>query len=174
MQEVGGLIGRFLLALLAVRIISRRRLLRVFQVPGLLVVPLVFYFFLTVKNQHFFDINLTSLYMGEVPVTVVSLMVFRGGSVHGRLSSASGEIICRASTPYTARHRGKLRRQRGRPRHWRRFWGVTNYLAFQVFSPGGSPESFTRGAAITALFVFAAGLLLSFFLPEPKEEMLPE
>jgi len=49
MQEVGGLIGRFLLALLAVRIISRRRLLRVFQVPGLLVVPLVFYFFLTVK-----------------------------------------------------------------------------------------------------------------------------
>ena len=41
-QEVGGLVGRFLLAVLAVRIVSRRKLLRVFQVPGLLIVPLVF------------------------------------------------------------------------------------------------------------------------------------
>ena len=43
-QEIGGLIGRFLLAVLAVRIVSRRSLLRVFQVPGLIVVPLVFAF----------------------------------------------------------------------------------------------------------------------------------
>ncbi|TPW00593.1 MAG: major facilitator superfamily protein, partial [bacterium] len=33
LQEIGGLAGRFLLALLAVRILSRRKLLRVFQVP---------------------------------------------------------------------------------------------------------------------------------------------
>ena len=42
MQEVGGLVGRFLLAILAVQIVSRRALLRVFQLPGLIVVPLVF------------------------------------------------------------------------------------------------------------------------------------
>jgi hypothetical protein len=42
MQEVGGLTGRILLALLAVRIVSRRRLLRVFQIPALAVTPLVF------------------------------------------------------------------------------------------------------------------------------------
>jgi hypothetical protein len=41
-QEMGGLVGRFILAFLAVRIVSRRRLLRVFQVPGLFLVPLVF------------------------------------------------------------------------------------------------------------------------------------
>lgn len=41
-QEIGGLVGRFLLALLAVRIISRRALLRVFQLPALLFVPLLF------------------------------------------------------------------------------------------------------------------------------------
>jgi MFS family permease len=41
-QEIGGLTGRFLLAFLAVRILSRRKLLRVFQVPGLVIVPLVF------------------------------------------------------------------------------------------------------------------------------------
>ena len=42
-QEIGGLLGRFLLAVLAVKIISRRALLRVFQIPALLVVPLLFY-----------------------------------------------------------------------------------------------------------------------------------
>ena len=41
-QEMGGLVGRFILAFLAVRIVSRRRLLRIFQVPGLFIVPLVF------------------------------------------------------------------------------------------------------------------------------------
>ncbi|HEX2311427.1 MAG TPA: MFS transporter, partial [Vicinamibacterales bacterium] len=43
-QEVGGLLGRVLLAVLVVRIASRRALLRVFQVPGLVVLPLVFFF----------------------------------------------------------------------------------------------------------------------------------
>ena len=33
-QEIGGLAGRILLAFLAVRILSRRRLLHVFQIPG--------------------------------------------------------------------------------------------------------------------------------------------
>ena len=43
-QEIGGLIGRFILAFLAVRILSRRKLLRVFLVPGIIIVPLVFLF----------------------------------------------------------------------------------------------------------------------------------
>ena len=34
--------GRFLLAMLAVQIVSRRGLLRVFQLPGLLVMPAFF------------------------------------------------------------------------------------------------------------------------------------
>ncbi|MCP5984753.1 hypothetical protein NL349_29315, partial [Klebsiella pneumoniae] len=41
-QEVGGLAGRIALASLAGIIISRRRLIRVFQLPGLIVLPLVF------------------------------------------------------------------------------------------------------------------------------------
>ncbi|PYR80597.1 MAG: MFS transporter, partial [Acidobacteria bacterium] len=43
-QEFGGLAGRLLLAFLAVRIVSRRRLLHVFQIPGLILLPLVFLF----------------------------------------------------------------------------------------------------------------------------------
>ena len=42
-QEIGGLVGRFLLALLAVPIVSRRALLRCFQIPALVVVPFLFW-----------------------------------------------------------------------------------------------------------------------------------
>jgi hypothetical protein len=42
-QEIGGLAGRFLLAILAVHIISRRTLFRVFQIPALIYVPLLFW-----------------------------------------------------------------------------------------------------------------------------------
>jgi MFS family permease len=42
-QEMGGLAGRFMLALLAVAVVSRRTLLRIFQIPSLLFVPLFFW-----------------------------------------------------------------------------------------------------------------------------------
>ena len=41
-QEIGGLTGRVALAWLAVVIVSRRRLIRAFQVPGLILMPIVF------------------------------------------------------------------------------------------------------------------------------------
>ena len=41
---MGGLAGRLILAFLAVRIVSRRRLLGLFQIPGLILLPLVFLF----------------------------------------------------------------------------------------------------------------------------------
>src|SRR5687768_8759292 len=41
-QEVGGLLGRIVLAYLAVVIVSRRKLIRIFQVPGLIVMPIAF------------------------------------------------------------------------------------------------------------------------------------
>ncbi len=43
-QEMGGLTGRILLAALAAVIVGRRRLLRLFQIPGMLVLPIVFFF----------------------------------------------------------------------------------------------------------------------------------
>ena len=42
-QEMGGLVGRFALAMLAVAIVSRRLLLRIFQIPSLIFVPLFFW-----------------------------------------------------------------------------------------------------------------------------------
>ncbi len=46
-QEIGGLVGRVLLAFAALRIASRRALLRVFQWPALLVVPALFWWIST-------------------------------------------------------------------------------------------------------------------------------
>lgn len=43
MQEIGGLVGRVIFALLATVIVSRRALLRVFQIPALLFVPCFFW-----------------------------------------------------------------------------------------------------------------------------------
>jgi len=43
-QEMGGLAGRILLAFLAARILSRRKLLHVFQIPALVTLPLLFFF----------------------------------------------------------------------------------------------------------------------------------
>ena len=42
-QEIGGMMGRLALAVLAVVIISRRKLFRVFQLPSLIFVPLLFW-----------------------------------------------------------------------------------------------------------------------------------
>ena len=54
-QEIGGLLGRFLLAVLAVVIVSRRGLLRLFQVPGLIFMPLFFWYFLAIENTKYFE-----------------------------------------------------------------------------------------------------------------------
>jgi MFS family permease len=56
-QEIGGLVGRAILAVLAVMIISRRNLLRIFQIPAMLVVPLLFYWMSTSLN----DMSLSSI-----------------------------------------------------------------------------------------------------------------
>ena len=46
-QEIGGLVGRVLLAFAALRIVSRRTLLRLFQWPALLLVPALFWWIST-------------------------------------------------------------------------------------------------------------------------------
>ena len=43
LQELGGLAGRVALAFLAVRVVSRRMLIRAFLVPGVVIMPMVFY-----------------------------------------------------------------------------------------------------------------------------------
>src|SRR5262245_53776188 len=61
MQEVGGLIGRFLIAMvIAAGAVSWGWTLRMFQIPGMIVTPLLFWFFLRIPNHIFFVIPLES------------------------------------------------------------------------------------------------------------------
>ena len=65
-QEIGGLAGRFLLAMLATVIVSLCSLLRIFQVPGLFIVPLVF-FYAAIHNRpliHFMGLDITLFGLG--------------------------------------------------------------------------------------------------------------
>ncbi len=114
MQEIGGLLGRLLFVLLAVRIVSRRSLLRVFQGPGLLLVPLVFWFFLSIPNRQFLTLNLSSIYLGELPVTTVSLGVLLSGAVHGRPIQLLGQLSAARLPGPPAGHGRKLRGQHRR------------------------------------------------------------
>ena len=79
-QEIGGLIGRVALAMLAAHVLSRRRLLRIFQVPGLIIVPLVFgwaYF----HNTHLFTLPLP--WHASSALTVTFWQMATGGWLAG-------------------------------------------------------------------------------------------
>ena len=154
-QEMGGLAGRFILAFLAVRIASRRNLLRIFQFPGLLIVPLVFYFapgstvdllkwgvalagLLTVAQFSFWGNYLPRVYPTHLRGTGESFAANVGGRMFG------------TSAAY-----------------------VTTQLANNM--PGTGPSmKLAYAAASVALAVYAIGFLASFALPEPQAETLPE
>jgi len=153
-QELGGLLGRFVLAFLAIRIVSRRLLLRLFQVPGLFLVPLVFLYpavnnlellkwgvfaagFLTVAQFSFWGNYIPRVYPTHLRGTGESF----AANIGGRMLGTSAALV-------TAQ--------------------LSNVM------PGSSPPmKLTYAAALVAFLVYFGGFLLSFFLPEPPEK-LPE
>jgi MFS family permease len=154
-QEFGGLLGRMLLAFLAVRIVARRPLLWVFQVPGLFVVPLVFFFaadaslqwakwgiffagLFTIAQFSFWGNYLPRVYPTYLRGTGESFAANVGGRMIGTFAAY-----------------------------------VTPTMAASM--PGGSPtRQLAYAAAAVALVVYVVGFLTSFQLPEPKEQELPE
>jgi hypothetical protein len=142
------------LAFLAVRIVSRRLLLRLFQVPGLFLVPLVFLYpavnnlellkwgvfaagFLTVAQFSFWGNYIPRVYPTHLRGTGESF----AANIGGRMLGTSAALV-------TAQ--------------------LSNVM------PGSSPPmKLTYAAALVAFLVYFGGFLLSFFLPEPPEK-LPE
>jgi MFS family permease len=172
-QEIGGLIGRFLLAFLATWIISRRALLRVFQIPGLLFMPMIFYFFLTMENTKYFEIPLNWLGIGSLPITNVSLgMMFAGIVTVGQFSFWGNYL----PTVYPVHLRGtgeSFAANIGGRLIGTSFALVTTLLAGSQLIPGESqPMKFAIAAAAVALFVYLVGTIACFFLPEPKGDMV--
>jgi MFS family permease len=154
-QEFGGLAGRFLLAVLALYIVSRRKLIRTFQIPGLIVMVFVFYYAAT--NS----LEMTKWGMFFAGVFTVGQLSFWGnylprvfpthlrGTGEGFAANIGGRMIGTS------------------------FAFVTTQLANVV--SGATPQArLALAATIVAAFVYSGGLICSFFLPEPKGDDLPE
>ncbi len=177
-QELGGLTGRFLLALLVLRIASRRNLLRVFQIPGLILTPLVFWFFLTMPNPVFFEINLEFLYLGTLPIMPVSIGMFLVGLFTVAQFSFWGNYLPRVY-PLHLRGTGEsFAANVGGRLVGTSFAAVT--LGISMLIPAEDPanpgkdfaERMAMAAAGVGFFVYFVGTITCFFLPEPKGEEL--
>ena len=163
-QEYGGLTGRFLLAFLAVRIVSRQRLLRLFQVPGLIIMPLVFGY-AAVNNRVLFNI-------GDWPVTLFTLGIFLAGLVTVAQFSFWGNYLPRVYPVHLRGTGESFAANIGGRMLGTSFAFVTSTLAASALFPKDmpAPQRVAYTAAGVALFVYAVGLIFSFFLPEPGHE----
>lgn len=154
-QEAGGLAGRFLLAYLAVIIVSRQKLLRLFQVPGLILLPLVFLY-----------AALHDLTLLEIGIFLVGLLTVAQFSFWGNYLPRVYPVHLRGTGESFAANVGG--RMLGTSAAL-----VTTQLAQQVprILPGTSPPQYLPyAAAAVGVFVYALGLILSFWLPEPQEK----
>jgi MFS family permease len=148
-QEIGGLAGRVLLAYLAVAVVSRRALIRVFQIPGLFVLPLAFALVATS--------SLTWLY----PAMFLSGMVTIGQfSFWGNYLPRAFPLHLRGTgESFAANIGGRLV---GTSFAW-----VTATLAVTP-DRAFAPTKIALVAAAVALSVYLVGLAASFWLPEPS------
>lgn len=154
-QEIGGLVGRFLLAILAVRIVSRRLLVRLFQIPGLIVMPVVFAIAATTDLQW--------LYFG---IFFAGLLTVAQFSFWGNYLPRAYPLHLRGTgESFAANIGGRLI---GTCFAW-----VTATLATTT-DAAYAPTKLAYTAAIIGFSVFLAGFILTFFLPEPKSEDLKE
>lgn len=153
-QEFGGLSGRILLAYLAVHIVSRRRLLYVFQVPGLLFLPPVF--LLAATN------SLTLLQWG---IFIVGLATIAQFSFWGNYLPRVYPTHLRGTGESFAANVGG------------RMIGtcaalVTTQLVAAM--PGTPPIKLAYASALVGTVAYVIGFAASFWLPEPKRQELPE
>ncbi|PYR60150.1 MAG: MFS transporter [Acidobacteria bacterium] len=150
-QEFGGLAGRLLLAFLAVRIVSRRRLLHVFQIPGLILLPLVFLFPAT-----------SSLVMLEWGIFLVGLLTIAQFSYWGNYLPRVYPTYLRGTGESFAANVGG------------RMIGTSAALittSLVASMPGATPAGrLAHAAALVGTAAYAIGFIASFALPEPKRE----
>ena len=154
-QEMGRLSGRFLFAFLAVRIFARRKLLRIFQIPGLILVPLVF------------------AYAGTESLTLLKWGIFFMGLVTVAQFSFWGNYLPRVYPTYLRGTGESFAANVG----GRMFGTGAAFLTTSLVNvmPGISPSiRLAYAATIVGVLVYAVGIAASFWMPEPKKLELPE
>lgn len=154
-QEVGGLFGRFVLAALAVVIVSRRKLLRLFQIPGLIVMPIIFAYAAT-----------TSLTLTYIGLFVAGFLTVAQFSFWGNYLPRVYPLHLRGTgESFAANIGGRLI---GTSFAW-----VTATLA-TTSNLAEAPTKLAYTAAAVGFSVYLVGFIASFWLPEPPAESMSE
>lgn len=148
-QEIGGLLGRVALAGLAVVIISRRKLIRVFQIPGLVILPFVFGV-----------LAVTDLGNAKWGIAAVGFFTVAQFSFWGNYLPRVYPLHLRGTgQSFAANVGGRMLGVMAAP--------LAIGLSAQV-AGSTDPERLAVAAAIVGTGVYLLGFLLSFFLPEPQ------
>ncbi len=154
-QEIGGIVGRILLAVLVVMVATRRNLLRSFQICGLIVFPLVFF------------------YAATNDLTMLRIGIFLAGLFTVAQFSFWGNYLPRVY-PTRLRGTGEAFAANIGGRMLGTFAAlVTTTVA--TYAPGDNQFlklAFAAGLVGTA--AYAIGIVASFWLPEPGESELPD
>jgi MFS family permease len=154
-QEIGGLAGRVALAVLALVIVSRRKLIRVFQLPGLIIMPIVFAWLATT--------SLSGLYVGIFLAGFCTVAQF---SFWGNYLPRVYPVHLRGTgESFAANIGGRLM---GTSFAW-----VTAALAVTP-DRAYAPTKVALVAACVGFGVYLVGFIASFFLPEPPRDELPD
>jgi hypothetical protein len=168
-QEVGGLIGRFALAFLAVRIVSRRLLLRLFQLPGLIIMPLVFFFPAAGQTPQFILdlLHTDNVMLLKIGIFVAGFLTVAQFSFWGNYLPRMYPVHLRGTGESFAANVGG--RMFGTSAN-----ALTGMLMYSIvvamFSGLTRPGGLAIAAGIVALLVYFVGSLACFFLPEPGPE----
>ena len=155
-QEIGGLLGRVLLAFLAARIISRRRLLHIFQVPGLVLLPIIF------------------LLMPSTGLTLAQWGILIVGTLTIAQFSFWGNYLPRVY-PTHLRGTGESFAANVGGRMVGTFAALLTNTIVMPWMPGATvPIRLAYASALVGGTVYVIGFIASFFMPDPKSEDLPE
>jgi MFS family permease len=152
-QEVGGLVGRVLLAVLALVVVSRQALLRMFLIPAAIFVPLLFYW-------------ISTSYKAEDSLIWIKAGIFFAGLFTVAQFSFWGNYIPRVF-PLHLRGTGES----FAANIGGRILGTLAAFLTITFSASKPPDPgriALAGAAVAGGYAIL-GLILSWMLPEPKE-----
>ena len=150
-QEIGGLVGRVLLALAAVRIVSRRALLRRFQWPALVVVPALFWWISTQLG------NAGSMPLIKIGIFTAGLLTVAQFSFWGNYIPLVFPTHLRGTGESFAANIGG--RVLGTAAAW-----LT--LTFSAATPPDPVRIALAGAAVAGAYALV-GVILTHWLPEP-------
>ena len=164
-QEVGGLVGRFILALLVVRILSQRALLRIFQVPGLVIMPFVFAY-AAVHNPDVMKIGSWNITLLHIGIFLAGLLTVAQFSFWGNYLPRMYPLHLRGTGESFAANIGG--RMFGTCFAW-----LTATLATTA-DKAFAPTKLAYTAAAVGFAVYLMGLIASRWLPEPRHGELPD